>query len=139
MAGKFEILVSASLSGAAKTKIQEQLNKISSGLNLNIKSGGVSGLNKSLSELQQKFGEASNSGNNLTKTIENFSNWKITQATISALKEGMSSVVEEVKSLDSSLVEFQKVTDLTDTEMDNFINKSYKTAEAVARTRARGN
>ena len=139
MAGKFEILVSASLSGAAKTKIQEQLNKISSGLNLNIKSGGVSGLNKSLSELQQKFGEASNSGNNLTKTIENFSNWKITQATISALKEGMSSVVEEVKSLDSSLVEFQKVTDLTDTEMDNFINKSYKTAEAVARTRTRGN
>ena len=139
MAGKFEILVSASLSGAAKTKIQEQLNKISSGLNLNIKSGSVSGLNKSLSELQQKFGEASNSGNNLTKTIENFSNWKITQATISALKEGMSSVVEEVKNLDSSLVEFQKVTDLTDTEMDNFINNSYKTAEAVARTRTRGN
>lgn len=134
MAGKFEILVSASLSKEATSKIQSQLNKIASGISLNVSSNGVTGLNKTLLGLQNTMNDTNNYGSSLTKTIENFSNWKITQTAINGVKEALSSVVEEVKDLDSSLVEFQKVTDLTDSELDSFIQKSFDTAEAVART-----
>ena len=134
MAGKFEILVSASLSKEATSKIQSQLNKIASGISLNVSSNGVTGLNKTLLGLQNTMNDTNNYGSSLTKTIENFSNWKITQTAINGVKEALSSVVEEVKDLDSSLVEFQKVTDLTDSELDSFIQKSFDTAKAVART-----
>lgn len=43
-------------------------------------------------------------------------------------------MVEQVFELDASLTEFRKVTDLTEDQMDSFINKSYEVAESVART-----
>ena len=104
MAGKFEILVSASLSKEATSKIQSQLNKIASGISLNVSSNGVTGLNKTLLSLQNTMNDTNNYGSSLTKTIENFSNWKITHTAINGVKEALSSVVEEVKDLFSYLV-----------------------------------
>ena len=43
-------------------------------------------------------------------------------------------MVNQIFELDASLTEFQKVTDLSESELSSFIDKSYETAEAVART-----
>ena len=53
---------------------------------------------------------------------------------ISKAIRGIKSMVNEVKSVDSSLVELQKVTSLTGQSLDQFVDKAYKVGEGLGRT-----
>lgn len=53
---------------------------------------------------------------------------------ISKVVQGMKSMVNEVRSVDSSLVELQKVTDLTGQSLDQFVEKAYRVGEGLGRT-----
>jgi uncharacterized protein YukE len=53
---------------------------------------------------------------------------------ISKVVSGIKSMVNEVKAVDSSLVELQKVTDLTGQSLDAFTEKAYKVGEGLGRT-----
>ena len=53
---------------------------------------------------------------------------------ITKVISGIKSMVNEVKAVDSSLVELQKVTDLTGQSLDAFTEKAYKVGEGLGRT-----
>ena len=53
---------------------------------------------------------------------------------ITKLISGVKSMVNEVKSVDTALVELQKVTDLTGASLDNFTQKAYQVGEGLGRT-----
>ena len=53
---------------------------------------------------------------------------------ISKVVSGIKSMINEVKAVDSSLVELQKVTDLTGQSLDAFTEKAYKVGEGLGRT-----
>lgn len=50
------------------------------------------------------------------------------------LKSAISDMVETVSSLDSSLVELRKVTDLSDSQLESFTKSAFEVGDAVART-----
>ena len=80
---------------------------------------------KSLSQvLQQNFGGVGQYMARFTSTFY------IISKGIQTIK----SMVNEVKALDTSLVELQKVTDLTGTSLANFTNKAYNIGKEVGRT-----
>lgn len=137
MAGKnFEILVSAKLDKNAKTTIQNELNNISKGIELNIKadSKSVNSLKQSIKGLGEKADDTKRKAQGLDDIISKFSRWQIVGDIIHGVKNAFGDMVDQVFELDASLVEFNKVTDLSQEQLEEFTDQAYNTAENIART-----
>lgn len=136
MATKFEVVLSAQLDKDSKSDIQKQINDISKGTKLSIKSDsrGVDSMNKSIQGLSNSASNAKTHTQGLNDIIGKFASWQIVGDIIHGVKNAMNDMVQQVVDLDSSLVEFNKVTDLSKDELDSFTSSAYESAEQLART-----
>lgn len=140
MASKFEILLQATLDKSnSRAQIEKDIAQIEKGLNINLNlkadTKSASEMKSAINGIGKSAQEANGHLQNLGDIANKFSRWQIVGDIIHGIKNGIQDMVQQVFDLDSSLTEFRKVTDLTGNQMDSFIDKSYETAESVARTR----
>ena len=65
---------------------------------------------------------------------QKFTTWSIGAAIVNKTKEAIADMVQQVFDLDASLVEFNKVTDVTPEQLQQITNEAYKLGEQLART-----
>lgn len=118
MAVKYSILADVELN--TKT-IKEQLRNSSKNLKMSVSLDGASQASKDLKDMNSSMVEAS-----LTFQAAN----EIFHKSI----EVISSMVEQVYKLDSAIIEFQKVSNLSNDSLDDYVAKLSKMGSAVART-----
>lgn len=121
IAGKFD-QIGESLNKVDPTNIQEETREVNNlGKACQVASGQSAGLRGAL---QDAFG-------GLGGYIARFASatYLITKA-VSTFK----SMVNEVKAVNSSIVELQKVTDLAGSSLDGFVDKAYKVGATLGRT-----
>lgn len=136
MATKFEVILEAQLSKTSLSSIQSQLKELTKGTKFDIQadSSSVNNLKNSLADLGNEAQNAKQHTQGLSEIMQKFTTWSIGAAVVNKTKDAIADMVQQVFDLDASLTEFQKVTDLSETELDRFVDKSYETADAVART-----
>ena len=113
MASQYSILVDVDFS---TSQIQQKLRQAAQNtkINFDVDSGGIDQAAKAAENLGLTFQEA-----NLI---------------MSKSLDIITSMVEEVYALDSSLTEFKKVSDLSGASLDNYTNKLSAIGKTVART-----
>lgn len=136
MATKFEVILEAQLSKTSLSSIQSQLKELTKGTKFEIQadSSSVTKLKNSLTDLGNEAQNAKQHTQGLSEIMQKFTTWSIGAAVVNKTKDAIADMVQQVFDLDASLTEFQKVTDLSETELGRFVDKSYETADAVART-----
>ena len=136
MASKFEVLLSAKLSNSSVEDIKKQLKEISDSTPLTIKTD-----TKSITDFSQKIKDVGNSADDaksktqgLGDIISKFSQWQIVGDVIHGVKDGIQDMVQQVFDLDESLVEFNKVTDVTPQQLREITDQAYELGSQVSRT-----
>ncbi|MEG0835795.1 MAG: phage tail tape measure protein, partial [Christensenellaceae bacterium] len=117
----YKIIVSAEINTA---EIQKQLNQFSKTAKIKVDSSGVRQAAKDVGFLGVKWADAG----------KKFLAWKIIGDAFSGIERAITQMVSSVYELDTALTEFNKVTDLSEQQLDKFIDKAYKAGEATART-----
>ena len=136
MAGKFEVVLKASLDKSSISEIQSQIENLAKGktIKINADNTQVNNLNNSLKDFNSSAKNAQNSAQGLSDIISKFSSWQIVGDVIHGVKNAMEDMVQQVFELDASLTEFNKVTDLSEGELKSFTEQACQTAGTVART-----
>ena len=117
MAVNYSVVVQAELD---LKKIKEQLNKISNqGINLNVH--GASQGARDVNNLRD-------STENLNLTYQQF------RETLNSVVTVMSSMYEQVRTLDSAITEYRKVTELSGSALDDYVDKLSQLGQEVGRT-----
>ena len=136
MAKKFEILLSAKLDRNSAADIQKQINDISKKNPLTIKANTaqVDSLKASLKSLGKEASEAKSQTQKLSDIVGKFSSWQIVGDIIHGVKNGMKDMVDQVFELDNSLVELDKVTDLTSAGLEKLSNDAFDAGARIGAT-----
>ena len=71
---------------------------------------------------------------NWTKAMQSYLTYMTVQKLSQNFGRAIKDMVEQVRDLDKSLVEFQKVTTLSNRELNTFVNAAYEAGETVAKT-----
>lgn len=70
----------------------------------------------------------------LTMAGKKFLTWLTIQQSVQLTMRAIREMTQEVIALDSSIIELQKVSDLYNTSLDNFIDKAYEASAVLGRT-----
>ena len=108
--------------------IQKQLNNASKGVKFNIDSGGVATATAQMDEL----GDATDKAG--TAAVSAYSNWYQYYMILQQVINVVESLAEQTFTLDDSMTEFKKVSDLTGSALDSYVEKLTEMGKAVART-----
>ena len=108
--------------------IQRQLNNASKGVKFNIDSGGVATATTQMNEL----GDATDKAG--TAAVSAYSNWYQYYMVLQQVINVVESLAEQTFTLDASMTEFKKVSDLTGSALDRYVEKLTEMGKAVART-----
>ena len=139
MATKFQI----SLEGILDTKtstanIQKSIKEMEKALSLDIP---IKADSKSANQIKDAISGIGDAAKNvkqhtqgLSDIVSKFSSWQIVGDIIHGTKDAMQDMVQQVFDLDASLVEFNKVTDVTPEQLKNVTNQAYELGEQLART-----
>lgn len=115
--------------------IQQLANKADK-VNLNINVSGNA--TKSIQEINTVAKEGVQQANkwqySWTKAFQSFTTYITVTEIFYMTKNAIINMVNEVRDLDSALVELQKVTDLSGASLDDFTKKAYDAAEGLAKT-----
>ena len=136
MATKFEVILEAQLSKTSLSSIQSQLKELTKGTKFEIQadSSSVTKLKNSLTDLGNEAQNAKQHTQGLNEIIQKFTTWSIGAAVVNKTKDAIADMVQQVFDLDASLVEFNKVTDVTPEQLQQITNEAYKLGEQLART-----
>ncbi|MEG1621099.1 MAG: phage tail tape measure protein, partial [Oscillospiraceae bacterium] len=123
MAGSnnYKIIVSAEINTA---EIQKQLNQFSKTAKIKVDSSGVKQATKDVGLLGVKWADAG----------KKFLAWKVIGDVFSGVERAITQMVSSVYELDTALTEFNKVTNLSEQQLDKFIDKAYEAGKATAKT-----
>lgn len=139
MATKFQI----SLEGILDTKtstanIQKSIKEMEKALSIDIPIKADSATANQIKDAISGIGSAAENAKQhtqgLSDIISKFSSWQIVGDIIHGTKDAMQDMVQQVFDLDASLVEFNKVTDVTPEQLKNVTNQAYELGEQLART-----
>ena len=136
MATKFEVILEAQLSKSSLSSIQNQLKELTKGTKFDIQadSSSVNNLKNSLADLGKEAQNAKEHTQGLGEIMQKFTTWSIGAAIVNKTKDAIADMVQQVFDLDASLVEFNKVTDVTPEQLQQITNEAYKLGEQLART-----
>ena len=136
MATKFEVILEAQLSKTSLSSIQSQLKELTKGTKFDIQadSSSVNNLKNSLADLGKEAQNAKEHTQGLGEIMQKFTTWSIGAAVVNKTKDAIADMVQQVFDLDASLVEFNKVTDVTPEQLQQITNEAYKLGEQLART-----
>ena len=127
--------------GKRDTGLEDRFKAVQESID-NVKPGNISEVNKEMRNLGSTVGSVVTPAQSLSQVLrDNFgelggflarfaSFTVIIQKSIQAIR----SMVNEVRQLDTSLVELQKVTNLSGLSLDNFVDRAYKIGEGLGRT-----
>ena len=136
MATKFEVILEAQLSKSSLSSIQNQLKELTKGTKFEIQTdnSSITKLTSSLTDLGNEAKNAKQHAQGLDEIIQKFTTWSIGAAVVNKTKDAIADMVQQVFDLDASLVEFNKVTDVTPEQLQQITNEAYKLGEQLART-----
>ena len=136
MATKFEVILSASLDKNSVKDIQSQLDSISKGIKLDIKTDSTSlnSLKNSLNDLSDSAQNAQKHTQGLNDIISKFRSWQIVGDVIHTAKDAMEDMVQQVFDLDESMTELDKVTDLTSGGLQQLADDAFDVGEQIGAT-----
>jgi hypothetical protein len=136
MAGKFEVVLKASLDKSSISEIQSQIENLAKGktIKINADNTQVNNLNNSLKDFNSSAKSAQNSAQGLSDIISKFSSWQIVGDVIHGVKNAMEDMVQQVFDLDESLTELDKVTDLSSEGLQSLANDAFEVGEQIGAT-----
>lgn len=139
MAGKFEVVLKASLDKSSISEIQSQIENLAKGktIKINANNTQVNNLNNSLKDFNGSVKSAQNSAQGLSDIISKFSSWQIVGDVIHGVKNAMEDMVQQVFDLDESLTELDKVTDLSSEGLQSLADDAFEVGEKIGATRKR--
>ncbi|MDD4280257.1 MAG: phage tail tape measure protein, partial [Candidatus Sumerlaeales bacterium] len=73
-------------------------------------------------------------GNELKNALAKFGLWITASSIFMQAWRGVRRMVDSVKELDAALVEFNKVADLSSSQLDKFVDRAFEAGEALGRT-----
>ena len=91
-------------------------------------------LSPELKEFENAAKKASDTTNSLSDRIKRYFQFNVVSDAVQLMKRGIREVVETVGELDSSLVELQKVSDLTGDSLEDVTNRAFAMGNTLART-----
>lgn len=139
MATKFQISLEGILdTKTSTTNIQKSIKEMEKALSLDIPikadSASANQIKDAISGIGSAAENAKQHTQGLSDIVSKFSSWQIVGDIIHGVKDGMQDMVQQVFDLDASLVEFNKVTDVTPEQLKNITNQAYELGEQLART-----
>lgn len=136
MAGKFEVVLKASLDKGSISEIQSQIENLAKGktIKINANNTQVNNLNNSLKDFNGSAKNAKNSAQGLSDIISKFSSWQIVGDVIHGVKNAMEDMVQQVFDLDESLTELDKVTDLSSEGLQSLADDAFEVGEQIGAT-----
>lgn len=142
MATKFQISLEGILDTKTSTSnIQKSIKEMESALSIDIPIKADNATANQIKDAISGIGSAAENAKQhtqgLSDIVSKFSSWQIVGDIIHGVKDGMQDMVQQVFNLDASLVEFNKVTDVTPEQLKEITNQAYALGEQLARTRAR--
>lgn len=139
MATKFQI----SLEGVLDTKtstaniqksIKEMEKALSLDVSINADGKSASQIKEAISGIGSAAQDASKHTQGLGDIVNKFLSWQVVGDVIHGVKDSMQDMVQQVFELDASLVEFNKVTDVTPQQLEQITNQAYELGSQLART-----
>lgn len=136
MAGKFEVVLKASLDKSSISEIQSQIENLAKGktIKINADNTQVNGLKNSLNDLGDSAKNAKAHTQGLDDIISKFSSWQIVGDVIHGVKNAMEDMVQQVFDLDESLTELDKVTDLSSEGLQSLADDAFEVGEQIGAT-----
>ena len=139
MATKFQI----SLEGILDTKtstanIQKSIKEMESALSIDIPIKADSATANQIKDAISGIGRAAENAKQhtqgLSDIVSKFSSWQIVGDIIHGVKDGMQDMVQQVFDLDESLVELDKVTDLSSEGLRQLEDDAFEVGERIGAT-----
>lgn len=122
------------ITAEAKAELQSFINKINAGVNL----GDWDKFNLRLKEIENDMRVAGKLGKSLKQTFiegaKSFASWTISSASVMEVVQAIKTTVKNVKELDNSLLELNKVSDLTVEGLEKVTDEAYKLGDTVGKT-----
>ena len=139
MATKFQISLEGILdTKTSTTNIQKSIKEMEKALSLDIPikadSASANQIKDAISGIGSAAENAKQHTQGLSDIVSKFSSWQIVGDIIHGTKDAMQDMVQQVFDLDASLVEFNKVTDVTPEQLKEITNQAYELGEQFART-----
>lgn len=107
-------------------------------ININTDNSSMNKLNTGVKTYNNSVKKATKStmtfGDQLKEAYKKFAIWSVATVSWYQVINAVKDMVDQVKVLDDSLVELQKVTDLEGESLDKFTDKAFKAADSVAKT-----
>ena len=122
------------ITAEAKAELQSFINKINAGINL----GDWNKFSLRLKEIENDMRVAGKLGKSLKQTFiegaKSFASWTISSASVMEVVQAIKTTVKNVKELDNSLLELNKVSDLTAEGLEKVTDEAYKLGDTVGKT-----
>ena len=139
MATKFQISLEGILdTKTSTTNIQKSIKEMEKALSLDIPikadSASANQIKDAISGIGSAAENASKHTQGLSDTVSKFSSWQIVGDIIHGVKDGMQDMVQQVFDLDESLVELDKVTDLTSEGLQQLENDAFEVGKRIGAT-----
>lgn len=107
-------------------------------ININTDNSSMNKLNTGVKTYNNSVKEAAKStmtfGDQLKEAYKKFAIWSVATISWYQVVNAVKDMIDQVKILDDSLVELQKVTDLEGESLDKFTDKAFEAADTVAKT-----
>ena len=139
MATKFQISLEGILdTKTSTTNIQKSIKEMEKALSLDIPitadSKSANQIKDAISGIGSAAENASKHTQGLSDIVSKFSSWQIVGDIIHGVKDGMQDMVQQVFDLDESLVELDKVTDLTSEGLQQLENDAFEVGKRIGAT-----
>ena len=139
MATKFQISLEGILdTKTSTTNIQKSIKEMEKALSLDIP---ITADSKSANQIKDAISGIGSAAENakqhtqgLSDIVSKFSSWQIVGDIIHGVKDGMQDMVQQVFDLDESLVELDKVTDLTSEGLRQLEDDAFEVGERIGAT-----
>lgn len=122
------------ITAEAKAELQSFVTQINGGVNL----GDWNKFNLRLKEIENDMRVAGKLGKSLKQTLiegaKSFAQWTLSSASVMEVVQAIKTTVRNVKELDNSLLELDKVSDLTAEGLEKITDEAYKLGDTVGKT-----
>ena len=124
----FAILASVELDTSTIQKQLDNIGKNLKGINIDVKADGAKNLTNDINKLSQATFDASGSADSAGMSYQALNEvWQTSASIIGAM-------VSEVYEMDGALTEYKKVSTLSETALDDYVDKLNDLGSTVART-----
>lgn len=135
---KLEVFKKQNSALSGDKELSAQFNSLKNSLNSIPDPSALQVWNRQYSAFTNQVKAAGKATQSFTDTLKNnvskFTQWFTIGGAVATTSRSIKEMFEQVKSLDSSLTELRKVSDLTGSSLENFTNKAFNLGSEIGRT-----